>query len=205
MHKVWQSTVRFERRHRIRGSSFCGSFESVDHRRSRKVAGVGRFEQRYINGQNMWMVVFARFDMKEFSAREARYGLRGVRIGEASHPGPPKFGRCGSRSRNIILASVSSPDSDEPLISRRPGLRRSRDESRNVTPRVDFSDPGETVLSIPRRLIVAPQSSEDDLRTTNRFAALRAEKDSARQRVRVPVMGGSQSQGMPGQCRRGCG
>ena len=23
--------------------------------------------------------------------REARYGLRGVRIGEASHPGPPKL------------------------------------------------------------------------------------------------------------------
>ena len=79
--------------------------------------------------------------MKEFSAREARYGLRGVRIGEASHPGPPKFSRCGSRSRDISLAGVSLPDSDaesdhEPLISRRPGLRRSRD--------------------------VAPQSSEDD-------------------------------------------
>ena len=97
----------------------------------------------------MWTVVFARFDMKEFSAREARYGLRGVRIGEASHPGPPKFSRCGSRSRDISLAGVSLPDSDaesddEPLISRRRGLRRSRDESRNVGPRVDFGDPGET-------------------------------------------------------------
>ena len=75
-------------------------------------------------------------------------------------------------------------------------------------PRVDFGDPGEAVPSIPRRLIVAPQSSEDDLRT-NRFTALRvSEEDSAQQRVQVtlfPVMGGSQSQGMPGQCRRGCG
>ena len=144
----------------------------------------------------MWTVAFARFDMKEFSAREARYGLRGVRIGEASHPGPPKFSRCGSRSREISLAGIYLPDSDsesddEPLVSRRPGLRRSgsRDESRNVAPRVDRGDPGETVLWIPRRLRVAPQSLEDDLRTTNRFAALRApEEDSAQATSPGPVV-----------------
>ena len=130
-----------------------------------------------MRGQNPWTVAFARFDIKEFSAREARYGLRGGRIGEASHPGPPKFSRCRSRSRDISLAEIYLPDSDsesddEPLVSWRPGLRRSgsRDESRNVAPRVDRGHPGETVLWIPRRLRVAPQSLEDDLRTNKHSA-----------------------------------
>ena len=60
--------------------------------------------------------------MKEFSAQEARYGC----------PTPvPQSLAVGSRSRDISLA-VFLPDSDaesddEPLISRRPGLRRSQE------------------------------------------------------------------------------
>ena len=77
-----------------------------------------------------------RFDMKEFSAREARYGLRGVRSGEASHP--------------ISLAEIFLPDSDsdsddEPLVIGpcRPGLRTSSpDESRSVVPGLAVASQG---------------------------------------------------------------
>ena len=97
-----------DRQCNLRDATEFGDLRSVGHlsrcdrRRSREVTGVGRFEPRHVNGvkhgavrgQNLWTVAFARFDMKEFSAREARYGLRGV---AASHPGPPKFSRCRSR------------------------------------------------------------------------------------------------------------
>ena len=142
-----------------------------------------------VRGQSLWTVAFA-FDMKKFSAREPRCGLRGVRIGEASHPGPPKLSRCRSRSRDIRLAGIYLPDSesdDEPLVSgpSSPGLPP--DESRNVALRVDHGD--ETVLWIPRRIRVALQSLEDDLRTGNRFAALRApEEDSAQAASLGPVV-----------------
>ena len=181
---VDRSTIGFTRCHRIRGSAVCGPFESADRRRSWEVSGVWRPEPRHVNGvkhgavrgQSLWTVALARFD------RKARYGLRGVRIGEASHPGPPMFSRCRSRSRDISLAGIYLPDSDsesdeEPQVSgpSRPGSRRSGspDECRNVAPRVDHGDPGETVLWIPRSLRVAPQSLEDDWKTANRFVALR--------------------------------
>ena len=213
---VDRSTIGFTRCHRIWGSAVCGPFESADLRRSRELSEVRRLEPRHVNGvkhgamrgQSLWTVALARFD------REARYGLRGVRIGEASHPGPPKqFSRCRSRSRDISLAGIYLLDSDsesdeEPWVSgpSRPGLRRSGspDESRNVAPRVDHGDPGETVLWIPQKAQGGPTVPEDDWKTANRFVALREpEEDSAQAESPGLVVLGWQ--GIPSQCRRGCG
>ena len=89
---VDRSTMRFARRHGIRGSAISGPFESVDLGRSREVAGVGRSEPCHVDGVkygamrsvDLWTVA---------SARDARYGLRGMRVGEVNNPGPRRLWR----------------------------------------------------------------------------------------------------------------
>ena len=111
-------TVRFARRHGIRGSAISGPFESVDLGRSREVAGVGRSEPCHVDGvkhgavrsMNLWTVA---------SARDARYGLRGVRVGEANNSGP----------RRLCRQRLSSSSEDEFLF--RPI------EGRDVIPRME--------------------------------------------------------------------
>ena len=107
----------------------------------------------------------------------------GVRIGEASHPGPPKSSRGRSRPRDISLAGIHLPASDAESDDEVPGpsppglgSSGSPDESRNVAPRVDHGEPREGFLWIPKRLRLSPQSREDDLLTANRFAVLRANR-----------------------------
>ena len=52
--------------------------------------------------------------------RDARYGFRGVRVGEATHPGPPRRLR---RARDLL--SIPSPSDDAPLV-----------QGRSVVPRI---------------------------------------------------------------------
>ena len=79
-------------------------FESVDLGRRREVAGVGGSEPCHVDGVkygamrsvDLWTVA---------SARDARYGLRGVRVGEANNPGPRRLWRhrCASSSEDELL------------------------------------------------------------------------------------------------------
>ena len=68
-------------------------------------------------------------------------GLRGLRIGEASHPGPRLLRRYRGSRRGVVV--TSSDDDDAPLLSE--GLRR------NVVPRVagsaSVADFGQTIVS----------------------------------------------------------
>ena len=52
--------------------------------------------------------------------RESRYGLRGVRVGEASHPGPPRPRRRGISICPRLKWTGTFIDDDERLLPRRP-------------------------------------------------------------------------------------
>ena len=71
--------------------------------------------------------------------RSSRFGLRGVRIGEASHPGPRLLRRYRGSRRGAVV--TSSDDVDAPLLSE--GLRR------NVVPpgSASVADFGQTIVS----------------------------------------------------------
>ena len=69
----------------------------------------------------------------------SRYGLRGVRIGEASHPGPQLLRQYPGGARRVH--DISSDE--EPLIS----------SGRNVVPRLSGVD--STITATPRALVQA--------------------------------------------------
>ena len=86
--------------------------------------------------------------------RNSRYGLSGVRLGEASNPGPP--GRRVRDSAEEVLDSLEREltlieSDDEPLVRAATG--------RNVVPRINAGEPGvvqsdslATVPASPRAL-----------------------------------------------------
>ena len=93
---VDRSTMRFAGR----------PLESVDLGRCREVAGVGRSEPCHVDGVkcgamrsvDLWTVA---------SAKDARYGLRGVRVGEANNPGTAPF--VASTLRQFVGRRVALP------------------------------------------------------------------------------------------------
>ena len=138
----------------------------------------------------------------------ARYGLRGVRVGEASNPGPPSVAPpiselCPDDVLASLEADLTMLDSsdDEPLVrdttgrivSRRVGLMESASSS--VCPVVDMAaEDSDGVASLPnrfsRRVVLNPQSSGGTPRSvqdrspemsvrSNKFAALATDIDDA--------------------------
>ena len=95
--------------------------------------------------------------------RESRCSLRAVRLGEASHPGPPKRGRV--RNRFVVLSS----DDEEWVPRTVPASRREGDqpESRHVVseppevfPMTDDSEVGNVPQRRGRRLVDTDNDSE---------------------------------------------
>ena len=103
--------------------------------------------------------------------RNARYGLRGVRVGEASHPGPPRVGLRRLRTCATTIDSVCPTEADsEATLSAAPvasGIHQRRIPSSDSVPLRGnrFAVLGEPEAEVEvrprRRLVLVSQHSND--------------------------------------------
>ena len=90
----------------------CTRSQQVGSHVGRGCVTVEELDFEPIDGRQYGWVILSNRKVHKWRVVHARYGLRGVRVGEASHSGPPLI--CRHRRRRDVVFEISSDE--DPLV-----------------------------------------------------------------------------------------